>query len=103
MRLGLDALRRNDTYIKASYSIPSLAIPKPNLPSKRKNPPSAIPKSLSVTQSALNPNLQFNSFPINTLCYYFIKLSYSYIILQSLIAFNETIDRTSIAARNCST
>ena len=55
VRLGLDAFRRDYTNSKTSHSIPSLPIPKLNLPSKRKNPPSAIPKSLSATQSALNP------------------------------------------------
>ena len=54
-RLEIDTLRRDDTNSKASPSIPQLPIPKPNLPNKRKNPPSAIPKSLPATQSALDP------------------------------------------------
>ena len=44
----------SNTTSKAS-SIPSLPIPKPNLPSKRKPLPSNKPQSLSAKQSALNP------------------------------------------------
>ena len=46
---------RSNTNRKASPSIPSLPIPKPNLPSKRKPLSSNKPQSLSAKQSALNP------------------------------------------------